>query len=113
MPISPRARVLLVAALLFAGLAALVWYLNAAYGTRPVTPLPPPSNGASIEAVASPTPTTSTTPLTTETPAALPSPTGATPPQSQGQPGAARRSFLLSQHLRRPLPPLCLSPSRA
>jgi peptidoglycan LD-endopeptidase LytH len=71
MPIGPRARVLLVAALLFAGLAALVWYLSTAYGTRPVTPIALPSPGGAGEALPSPTP--AATPLTAETPAASPS----------------------------------------
>jgi len=42
MPMAPRARVLLIAALVFAALAALVWYLSAAYWSQPVTPLPTP-----------------------------------------------------------------------
>jgi murein DD-endopeptidase MepM/ murein hydrolase activator NlpD len=70
MSISPRARVLVVAALLFACLATLVWYLSAEYGTRPVTPIALPSPGASGEGVASPTPTVTATPA--ETPAASP-----------------------------------------
>lgn len=78
MALGPRARVLLLAALVFAALAALVWYLSYAYWPRPVTPLGPPANSA--EAL---TPTPTTTPLTnatpragaTQTPAASPSPT--------------------------------------
>jgi murein DD-endopeptidase MepM/ murein hydrolase activator NlpD len=89
MPIGPRARVLLVAALLFAGLAALVWYLSAAYGTRPVTPLALPSPGASGEALSTPTPTPAptATPSTTETPAASP-PSEATPTPAAATPQA-------------------------
>jgi peptidoglycan LD-endopeptidase LytH len=101
MHFSPRARVLVVAALLFASLAALVWYLSTEYGTRPVTPIALPSPGASGEGVASPTPTLTATPTpaTTEmpdaspateataTPAATPPPAGATPPPAQSMRG--------------------------
>jgi murein DD-endopeptidase MepM/ murein hydrolase activator NlpD len=96
MHISPRARVLLIAVLLLAGISALVWYLNAEYGTRPVTPIALPSPGASSEgAIQSPTETPITTPTVTPdasptseataTPSASP-PAGATP-QAQGQRG--------------------------
>lgn len=97
MAFSPRARVLVVAALVFASLAALVWYLSAAYGTRPVTPIALPSPGSSAEAVPTPTPAPALTETpaaaaptveATETPAASPTPAGATP-QAQGQPGGA------------------------
>ena len=87
MTFSPRARVLVVAALMFACVAALVWYLSTAYGTRPVTPIALPSPGASAEAVATPTETPAPTPSPTETPAASPSPeataTPAATPQTQ------------------------------
>ncbi len=85
MSISPRARVLVVAALLFACLAALVWYLSAEYGTRPVTPIALPSPGASGEGLASPTPTMTATPAETPAPSpaaeatATPTPAAAMP----------------------------------
>ncbi|HEU4594625.1 MAG TPA: peptidoglycan DD-metalloendopeptidase family protein [Pyrinomonadaceae bacterium] len=82
MPISPRARVLLIAVLLFACLAALVWYLSAEYGTRPVTPIALPSPGASSEGVTPPPPT----PLTTETPAASPTPEATSTPAASPSP---------------------------
>lgn len=70
MPLSPRKRVLLIAVVAFAALAALIWYLSVAYWAQPVTPLPPPTQGAAQEAV---TPAASVTPQTEAT---------ATPPQS-------------------------------
>jgi len=97
MTLSPRARVLVVAALLFASVGALVWYLSAAYGTRPVSPIPVPPPGSSSEGVAPATPTP--TPTTTETPTPTPSPevtptpadtpTPAATPQARAQPGGS------------------------
>jgi murein DD-endopeptidase MepM/ murein hydrolase activator NlpD len=49
MPIGPRTRVLLIAAVVFAALAALIWYLSVAYWAQPVTPLSPPTQGAAQE----------------------------------------------------------------
>ena len=82
MHISPRARVLLVAALLFAGIGALVWYLNAAYGTRPVTPIALPAPGGASDGAANTPPTPTPTPApdaeaTAATPAAESAPTPA------------------------------------
>jgi murein DD-endopeptidase MepM/ murein hydrolase activator NlpD len=42
MALGPRARVLLIAAVAFAALAALIWYLSVNYWAQPATPLPPP-----------------------------------------------------------------------
>src|SRR2546423_1540210 len=96
MPMAPRTRVLLIAALVFAALAALIWYLSVAYWTQPVTPLPSPrpeasqetrtpssttndstprdanANSTSANAVSSPT--NAQTPTPTLTPAPTPSP---------------------------------------
>ena len=88
MAFGPRARVLLIAALLFAALAALVLYLSLAYWSQPVTPLPTPKQDAERETTPTQTatpqgPTTDspstdatpqTTPQTTPTPAASASP---------------------------------------
>ena len=90
MPIGPRTRVLLIAAAVFAALAALIWYLSIAYWAQPVTPLPPPAGGAaqeqpapapSLTPIAAPTPTTpqpDATPIAgataTPTPSASPAP---------------------------------------
>jgi len=71
MPLSPRKRVLLIAVVAFAALAALIWYLSVAYWAQPVTPLPPPTQGAAQEAV---TPAASVTPQTGTPAPAAPSP---------------------------------------
>ncbi|HYH84827.1 MAG TPA: peptidoglycan DD-metalloendopeptidase family protein [Pyrinomonadaceae bacterium] len=84
MPIGPRTRVLLIAAVVFAALAALIWYLSVAYWAQPVTPLAPPTQGAAQEA-ATPAPTqgaTATPPAATPTPNASPAPSAS--PQAQG-----------------------------
>ena len=58
MPISPRTRVLLIAALLFGAIGALVWYLSVAYWAQPVTPLPAPrADAQTTNAQPMPTPT--------------------------------------------------------
>lgn len=98
MAIGPRARVLLIAAVVFAALAALVWYLSTAYWSQPVKPLPPlrnaeesatPRTPATPAAPPSqtPTPQTTATPSaqTTATPAPTPSP--AQSPRALGPPG--------------------------
>jgi len=91
MALGPRARVLLLAALVFGALAALVWYLSYAYWPQPVTPLPPPTNSAEAltptppatpQADATPTPTASPTPAEQPTPS--PSPQSQPQPQTQG-----------------------------
>ncbi|MBC7929161.1 MAG: hypothetical protein H7Z38_01175, partial [Rubrivivax sp.] len=52
MPIGPRTRVLLIATVVFAALAALIWYLSVAYWAQPVTPLAPPTQeGAARESI--------------------------------------------------------------
>src|ERR687884_313103 len=81
MPLAPRTRVLLIAAVVFAALAALVWYLSVAYWSQPVTPLPPPrqtEESATPQATAQPS----------ATPAATPSPSPA-PSRAQVPPGDA------------------------
>jgi murein DD-endopeptidase MepM/ murein hydrolase activator NlpD len=112
MPIGPRTRVLLIAVVVFAALAALVWYLSVKYWTQPVTPLPTPRQDAeqvatpattatpnsSPQASATPAPSASTTPAT---PAATPTPT-ATPAAStstQTQPAGDAAAALASMHL--------------
>jgi murein DD-endopeptidase MepM/ murein hydrolase activator NlpD len=100
MAIGPRTRVLLIAAVLFAALAALVWFLSYRYWSQPVTPLAPPAQ----DAERLPTPTTTPTPTATPTatPASTPTPTsdalpGASP-QAQGSAGDAA-SALASMRL--------------
>jgi murein DD-endopeptidase MepM/ murein hydrolase activator NlpD len=113
MALGPRARVLLLAALVFAALASLVWYLSYAYWPQPVTPLPAPSRSA--EALTpTPTATPQATPIpmppqaeATAPPAATPTPTpAATPqaqsqaaPQPQGAPGGDAAATLASMRL--------------
>ncbi|HEX8687350.1 MAG TPA: M23 family metallopeptidase [Pyrinomonadaceae bacterium] len=94
MAIGPRTRVLLLAALLFAALAALVWFLSYRYWSQPVTPLRPPTAeaerlnapAASPQATATPAaaPTTQATPTPEATPAA-----GASPQAPPGDAGGA------------------------
>lgn len=84
MALGPRVRVLLIAAVGFAALAALVWYLSVRYWTQPVAPLAPPSREA--ETLPSPSPSATPTPTIepTATPTATPSPStspGASPTQ--------------------------------
>ena len=69
MAMSPRARVLLIAAVLFAAVAALVWYLSTAYWSQPVKPLPTPRPDA--EQLTTPTPSAQ---QGVQTPGATPSP---------------------------------------
>jgi peptidoglycan LD-endopeptidase LytH len=86
--LGPRARVTLLAALVFVSLAALIAYLSYGYWTRPAQPLdlPPPGLEALPTALVTPTPVTQS-PEQSPTPAQSPSPL-ATPadPQSQAAP---------------------------
>ena len=89
MAIGPRARVLILAAVLFGAVAALVWYLSYHYWSQPLKPLPAPSRD--VERL--PTPASSPTPTASPTPEASPSTTpapAASPtasPQAQTLPG--------------------------
>src|SRR5437762_13896648 len=90
MPLGPRARVLLIAALLFAALAALVLYLSLAYWSQPVTPLPPPTQDA--ERAPTPTPNATQTAATPQGPTTAAPSTDATPqttPQTTPTPAAS------------------------
>ncbi|HVF41911.1 MAG TPA: M23 family metallopeptidase [Pyrinomonadaceae bacterium] len=112
MALGPRARVLLLAALVFAGVAALVWYLSYGYWSQPVTPLRPPRS----ETVETPTPgatpqadspATAPSADAVDTPAASPTP-AATPqppqPQSSTQTqGGAADAALASMRLLLPV----------
>jgi murein DD-endopeptidase MepM/ murein hydrolase activator NlpD len=101
MPLGPRARVLLIAALLFAALAALVWYLSTAYWSQPVTPLAPPSHAdesATPQASATPaapasqataTPSPTATPSSQRTATPMPSTSPAPSPRAQAPAGDA------------------------
>jgi murein DD-endopeptidase MepM/ murein hydrolase activator NlpD len=89
MSLGPRTRVLLIAALLFGAVGALVWYLSYHYWSQPVTPLRPPAQDAERlpTPAASPSPTPeaspSPSPSSSPTPEASPVPPG----QAQGLPG--------------------------
>jgi len=101
MPLGPRARVLLIAAVVFAALAALVWYLSTAYWSQPVTPLAPPSRAEesatpqasatpaapASQATATPSPTATPSSQTTATP--TPSTSPAPSPRAQAPAGDA------------------------
>src|SRR5438105_3607312 len=92
MPLGPRTRVLLVAAVLFAALGALVWYLSFAYWSQPVTPLPAPrqsEESATPQATATPA---ATPPQATQTPPAQTSATPATQPTPSPTPAPSPRA---------------------
>lgn len=101
MPIGPRARVLLIAAVVLAALAALIWYLSVAFWAQPVTPLPPPTQGAAQEQTTPATTQseTSATPLAdaTATPLAA-TPTPSASPQATND-SPVNISALASMHL--------------
>jgi murein DD-endopeptidase MepM/ murein hydrolase activator NlpD len=95
MALGPRARVLLIAALVLAALAALVWYLSVKYWTQPVTPLPAPRPDAE-RGVATPTnsiPRATTpaaaSPPATPRPTSTPTPAASASPQTQSPAGDA------------------------
>lgn len=102
MPIGPRTRVLLIAALVFAALAALIWYLSVAYWAQPVTPLSPPTQGAALEAVtpapsdavpnATPVAEATATPLPPQTDANVNAPTATPTPNASLVPSATPAS---------------------
>ena len=79
MAVSARVRVLFIAALIFAGVGALVWYLSTRYWAQPVTPLPAPPSGATRDAAPAPN-----VAKPAVTPGAQPSPT-ATPATESSQ----------------------------
>jgi murein DD-endopeptidase MepM/ murein hydrolase activator NlpD len=85
MAIGPRTRVLLIAALLFGAVAALVWYLSYHYWSQPVTPLRPPAQDVERQPPPAASPTTTPSPTATPTPDASPAPTAS--PQAQGHLG--------------------------
>ena len=87
MAIGPRTRVLLVAAVLFGAVAALVWYLSYHYWSQPVTPLRPPAQD--VERL--PTPAASPTPNATPDVSPSPSPT----PDASPTPGASPQAQVL------------------
>jgi murein DD-endopeptidase MepM/ murein hydrolase activator NlpD len=118
MALGPRARVLLLAAAVFAAIAALVWYLSSAYWSQPVTPLRParpetveqttpdatqspsatptpqsPATAPSGEATVTPTPT----PTPTDQPTLTPTPQALS--QTQGAPSGDTASVLASMRL--------------
>ncbi|HJQ34179.1 MAG TPA: M23 family metallopeptidase [Pyrinomonadaceae bacterium] len=90
MAIGPRARVLLIAAVLFGALAALVWFLSYRYWSQPVTPLAPPAGSAertpAPSSSASPSPAPSASP--NSEPSLAPSPQPSASPAPTGSPSA-------------------------
>ena len=108
MALGPRTRVLLIAAVLFGALGALVWFLSYRFWSLPATPLAPPSQDAE-RMPATPAPTTppatpspdAPTPPPTPSPDAPPSP-GASPaasPQAQNPAGDPAAGALASMRL--------------
>src|SRR3954466_565199 len=85
MAIGPRTRVLLIAALLFGAVAALVWYLSYHYWSQPATPLRPPSQD--VERLPTPAPSPTTNVTATPTPEASPAPSSS--PSAEASPGAS------------------------
>lgn len=103
---NPRLRVLLIAVLIFAMLAVLIWTLSARYRTSPVTPVAVPASGDISDApTTQPQPAVSATPALPDTTPAAPSPSTdttpvATPPPDSGMqpqatppPGAPAQAF--------------------
>ncbi|HEX8285259.1 MAG TPA: peptidoglycan DD-metalloendopeptidase family protein [Pyrinomonadaceae bacterium] len=87
MAIGPRTRVLLIAALVFGALGALVWFLSYRYWSQPVTPLAPPSQDAERLPTPSATPTPLPAPVATATPTPTPEAAPVASPQAQGPSG--------------------------
>ena len=85
MALTPRARVLLIAAVIFGALGALVWFLSYRYWSQPVTPLAPPTQEAERM------PRTST-PAPTASPSLTPTPTPAASPEASPAPGGSAGS---------------------
>lgn len=83
MALGPRTRVLLIAALLFGAVAALVWYLSYRYWSQPATPLSSPAQD--VERL--PTPAPSSTPDASPTPSPSPAVSPTASPQAQTLPG--------------------------
>ncbi len=83
MAIGPRTRVLLIAALLFGAVGALVWFLSYRYWSQPVTPLAPPSQDAERLPVPAASP-----PVETAAPPATPTPTATPTPETTPTPGS-------------------------
>jgi murein DD-endopeptidase MepM/ murein hydrolase activator NlpD len=89
MAIGPRTRVLLIAATLFAALAALVWFLSYRYWTQPVTPLAPPAGSAEQAATPPPSASPAATPSVGPSAAPTVSPSSSPTPQPNASPGAS------------------------
>jgi murein DD-endopeptidase MepM/ murein hydrolase activator NlpD len=89
MALGPRTRVLLIAAVIFGAVAALVWYLSYHYWSQPATPLRPPSQDVERLPTPAATPTPSPSPTPDVTPSPSPSPAAApgASPQAQALPG--------------------------
>jgi murein DD-endopeptidase MepM/ murein hydrolase activator NlpD len=96
--LNPRLRILLIAAVIVAALAALIWTLSTKYSTSPVTPVALPPAGEVSDApspqsspLSAPTPPVELTPLVSPTVSTELSPTptpnvGLAPPQQQATP---------------------------
>ena len=74
MALSPRARVLLIAAALLLGLTALVWYLSSKPRSTPVTPISQPNATGELSVPPNDAASATTTPATPETTESSPTP---------------------------------------
>jgi murein DD-endopeptidase MepM/ murein hydrolase activator NlpD len=92
MAIGPRARVLLIAALLFGAVAALVWYLSYHYWSQPAIPLRPPAQD--VEQLPTPAASPAANPTASQTPEA--SPSASPSPTPAASPAASPRAQGLS-----------------
>jgi murein DD-endopeptidase MepM/ murein hydrolase activator NlpD len=99
MAIGPRTRVLLIAAALFAALAALVWFLSYRYWSQPVTPLRPPAQDAERLPTPAASATLTATPATEASPAPTPTPTPTPSSPSQVSTGDADAAGFASLRL--------------
>ncbi|HEX7312680.1 MAG TPA: M23 family metallopeptidase [Pyrinomonadaceae bacterium] len=95
MALGPRTRVLLIAAVLFGAVAALVWYLSYHYWAQPATPLRPPAQDVERQPTPTATPTTTTTPTTTPTPTPDASPSSSPSPTPEASPVASPQAQAL------------------
>ncbi|MFL6336174.1 MAG: M23 family metallopeptidase [Pyrinomonadaceae bacterium] len=98
MTLGPRTRVLLIAAVIFGAVAALVWYLSYHYWSQPATPLRPPAQDAERLPTPAATPTPGLTPSPEPAASPTPSPAAEASPPAQapsGDPGAALASMRL------------------
>src|SRR5688572_27676210 len=93
MALTPRARVLLIAAVIFGALGALIWFLSYRYWSQPVTPLAPPTKEAErLPPTASPAPSATPSLTPAATPAVSPEASPQASPGASHAPGGSAQS---------------------